>query len=242
MPCHRPTHARKAHIAGRFIASAALLNSCGSGQRLVSWLELDRCFFILSTGLSPAIIIMGKHILRRNPIPIIFGILLFQLVAGCGDRHGEILDTISSYTSLLAEGYRTLNMSKLATIAMPEQAKRAYHHMAALGEGLVAMDAELLQSDYVGIVRPADNFAEATVRETWRYRYRNLRTDDNGEYFTVRYTVRYFLVRPERNWRIDHIAVLDGDRTLGEDKLPFVQRPEGARPPWENHSNTQADQ
>ena len=167
---------------------------------------------------------------RRMPLVILLTavVLPLLLVARCGKREEIVRTAIAAYSARLADGYRALNMNGLASVATPEQAQRAYHHMAALGEGMVAMDSELLSRDYQGITWPATDRAEAVAHESWQYRYTDLQNGKPGDYHPVNYTVRYSLLEQEGCLLVQRVEVLATDRTLGDDQLPFFQRPASA--------------
>jgi hypothetical protein len=78
--------------------------------------------------------------------------------------------TIDRYDSLLAEGYRSMNMNAMREVASRLQAETEYIHMSSLAEGGIRLDPELRRLEFVRVSLEATS-AQAETRETWDYRH-----------------------------------------------------------------------
>ncbi len=152
-------------------------------------------------------------------------ILALPLLAACGKADGPLQDAVLHYNTLLADGYRRMNMNQLPQAATGERAAKDYYHMAALGEGRVKMDSFLRSIDFNTIKQVADNKALVTTKENWEYKYINIDSGRGGNTLTIHYTARYQLVKQENNWLVAEITILDTDRASDAAELPFFKRP-----------------
>ncbi|MHB9003601.1 MAG: hypothetical protein ACYC6C_05995 [Coriobacteriia bacterium] len=111
--------------------------------------------------------------------PIVRAALLLVYVlgalalSGCSTPPGspadlEIRATVLRYDRLLAEGYRLMDMSRLAEVAEPLQAEDEYIHMSAIGEGGIRLLPVLTDHEF-GQISIEGTSALVVTRETWDY-------------------------------------------------------------------------
>ncbi|MDO8915017.1 MAG: hypothetical protein Q7W16_02900 [Coriobacteriia bacterium] len=95
------------------------------------------------------------------------------LVVGCtpssSPEEQAIRATITRYNTLLADGYRALNMNAMREVADQIQAETEYIHMSSLAEGGIRLDSQLKKLEFVRVSVEATS-AQAETRETWDYR------------------------------------------------------------------------
>jgi len=98
---------------------------------------------------------------------------------GAGERAtaSDVQRVIRRYNVLLADGYRSLNMSAMREVAGQLQAEDEYVHMASLAEGGVRLDSQLKTLDFLKISVEATS-ATAETRERWDYRRYSRQTGD----------------------------------------------------------------
>lgn len=153
-------------------------------------------------------------------------ILVLLLFSGCNQNKRQIKDTVTAYTTLLAQGYRNLNMNPLIQVATEERATKAYHYMAALGEARVKMDARLKNLKFLDIKIHGflkGEKAEVKTEEIWDYSYINI---DRGEQVfdnSVTYELTYALIKKSDQWLVADITI----EKAAEKKSPpdWFQRP-----------------
>ena len=108
--------------------------------------------------------------------------LVLFIVCGCSAQETagqlEIKDTVRTYNRLLNEGYKSLNMAPLNRVATQRRTVKAYHHMAALGEGGIRMEARIEQIQFLKVTRYSPEKAEVQTRERWNCYYYNI---ESGE-------------------------------------------------------------
>jgi hypothetical protein len=137
-----------------------------------------------------------------------------------------LTEAVLSYNTLLAEGYRVQELTPLLAGATPEQVTKVYHHMAALAEGGVVMDALLRSIDFVEIRSREEGRAQVTTKESWNYRYLSSGAQRiPGEERLVNYTVNYRLVKGGERWLVNEVSIVASDRQAWDDNLPFFKRP-----------------
>ncbi len=161
------------------------------------------------------------------------GVLLFLLLllVGHDTKFGtpapeEPREAIRNYNGLLADGYRRLNMNHLVHAATGDRARKAYYHMAALGEGGVKMDSTLRSLEFIATKQLAPDQAEITCQEQWGYAYINLDNGHTSPRLTVNYTARYRMVKERGKWLVADITILNTDRTSDADELSIFKRPD----------------
>jgi len=116
-------------------------------------------------------------------------------------------DTIIRYNSLLAEGYRTLNMNPLIQAATKESAQKAYYHMAALGEERRRMEATLERITFLHSTVTDETHAEMETDEEWKYVHYNIDTKEEVSRNSVHYRLKYLLVMEGGKWLVSDIEI-----------------------------------
>jgi hypothetical protein len=114
---------------------------------------------------------------RYRTIAALAGILVFVALSGCasaGPSPDEALvrATIQRYDTLLAQGYRSMNMNGIREVATQLQAESEYIHMASLGEGGVRLLPDLRSLEFVK-VSVEGTAALVETLETWDYTHVN---------------------------------------------------------------------
>jgi hypothetical protein len=93
-------------------------------------------------------------------------------VAGCRapsvSQEDAVKATITRYDRLLAEGYRSMDMSGIRAVAEELQAEDEYIHMSALGEGGVRLLPTLKKRTFLSVSIESTS-ATVETRETWDY-------------------------------------------------------------------------
>lgn len=118
--------------------------------------------------------------------------------------------TVVRYDRLLAEGYRTMDMSRLRQVATELQAEDEYIHMSALGEGGVRLLPLLRSMEFIEVSVEATT-ARIQTRETWDYRHEDR---VSREVLLVQsdlvYTLVWDLVRDDQGrWIVDDVRAID---------------------------------
>jgi hypothetical protein len=110
---------------------------------------------------------------RRIACCVVVLAAVLVLVAGCTPAlsadEQAIRAIITRYNTLLADGYRALNMTSMSEVASQLQAEAEYIHMSSLAEGGIRLDSQLKQLEFVRVSIEATS-AQAETRETWDYR------------------------------------------------------------------------
>lgn len=159
-----------------------------------------------------------------------YALLLLMLlpIMGCVSQepseHLEIKDTVQAYTSLLIEGYKTLNMTPLNRISTPRRTTKAYHHMAALGEGNIRMDAKVEQIIFLDTKLLDTGKAEVKTSERWMCQYFNIDTGQKNSENIITYKNIYHLIYENGRWLVDDITIINSNETNKNSGLPFYQR------------------
>lgn len=101
-------------------------------------------------------------------------------VAGCSSApaptaESEVEATVVRYDKLLAEGYRTLDMSRLKEVSEQLQAEDEYVHMSALAEGGVRLLPVLKERDFLKVSVEGTS-ATVETRERWDYTHEDRST------------------------------------------------------------------
>jgi hypothetical protein len=161
-------------------------------------------------------------------IAILLFLIIF-LVSACTSQDTadqlEIQDTVKAYTKLLFEGYRSLNMTPLTRIATPRRITRAYHHMAALGEGNVKMDAEIEQLLFLDSRVSDAGKAEVKTSERWVCQYYTIDSNQKVSENIIIYENIYHLIHKTGRWLVDDITIINYSEMNKNSGLPFFQRP-----------------
>lgn len=122
-------------------------------------------------------------------------------------------DLIRKYNSLLSEGYKTTDMTKLQEVASPELAEKAYYHMAAIGEGKSRMVSELKKLDFVETDCSKQSTCRVVTKEIWDFAYADILTGArSNEVRDYRYDVQYLLENKQGRWLITEITATGEER------------------------------
>lgn len=87
----------------------------------------------------------------------------------------RVTGTIIRYDRLLAEGYRSMDMSRIRQVANELQSEDEYIHMSSLGEGGVRLLPYLKHFEFLS-VNVDGSAAHAQTRETWDFRHESVAT------------------------------------------------------------------
>lgn len=156
---------------------------------------------------------------------VLLGLLFLSFA--CAGQNEDLQNAVRNYNMLLAQGYRTMDMTPLAAAATPDRVMKAYHHMAALGEGGMKMDASIDDIRFDTLKLLTSTEAEVVTKESWHYRYVALEHDKPGKESAVRYTVLYRLIHAGEKWLVADLQILSSDKADDGDLLPFWRRPAG---------------
>ena len=120
---------------------------------------------------------------------------------------------VVKYNSLLSEGYKTINMTKLQEVATPELAEKAYYHMAAIGEGKSRMVSELKKIDFLETDMSLPAKCRIVTKELWDFAYADIVTGvRSNEVKNYHYDVRYELENRQGRWVIVDITATGEER------------------------------
>ncbi|MEI6208004.1 MAG: hypothetical protein WCP20_14575 [Desulfuromonadales bacterium] len=120
---------------------------------------------------------------------------------------------IAKYNSLLSEGYKTTDMTKLQEMATPELSEKAYYHMAAIGEGKSRMVSELKKLDFVETDCSKPAMCRVVTKEVWDFAYADILTGArSNEVKDYIYDVQYVLENRQRRWIITEITATGEER------------------------------
>ncbi len=114
---------------------------------------------------------------------------------------------VIQYNTLLADGYRNLNMSQLTKFATRERAQKAYYHMAALGEGRQKMDAKLNNISFSSVTIMLPDTSEVKTIEEWDYTHINIDTNEVVLSKSEIYENTYVLTKDKDTWLVKEITV-----------------------------------
>ncbi len=157
----------------------------------------------------------GIHNIMKKMLYFIF---VLTILSACNkgksvtDEETILKHTVIQYNMLLAEGYRNFNMSELRTVATEERAMKAYYHMSALGEGREKMDAQQKSISFEEIKFLTPDSAELKTREEWDYKHINIDTGETKFVSSIRYDLKYTLMRNNSSWLVSDIQV-EGEET-----------------------------
>jgi hypothetical protein len=151
---------------------------------------------------------------------------LALLACGARGRDAEAVQAVVvRYNELLRDGYQRQNMSWMREVATEEQARKLYHHMAALGEGNLRLVSTLEDLRFVRVdVRPGGE-ASVETREVWDFTHYRIAT---GEKFAEErdfvYRMSYALRREQGRWIVTEVNVLSGEPGRTTIPWPTVDR------------------
>lgn len=143
-----------------------------------------------------------------------------------GTDEEQVQQIVKRYNQLLAEGYRTLNMTRLTEVATQNQAEKAYIHMAAIGEGKARMLSALKKIDFATLKRENPDTFVAKTKEVWDFSYTDIKTgEESGKVDNFIYEVTYTLKKEGPRWVIQEIVAFAPD-DREEPRTPRVIRPQ----------------
>lgn len=153
----------------------------------------------------------GRIHLVRAFVRIALACLIASALAGCGrSQESRVRETVKRYNELLAEGYRTQNMSALREVATEVQAEDEYIHMSSLGEGGIRLIPTLksMQFQEVSVEGTA---ALVRTREIWDYTQESIVT---GKTVLIQpdleYDLAWDLVRSEDSkWYVSDVRAIE---------------------------------
>lgn len=87
----------------------------------------------------------------------------------------QVRNTITRYDRILAEGYRSMDMSRIRQVAEELQSEDEYVHMSALGEGGVRLLPLLRDRRFLKVSVEATS-ARVETRERWDYTHEDIKT------------------------------------------------------------------
>lgn len=125
---------------------------------------------------------------------------------GSGDADA-VKGAVKRYTTLLSQGYASMNMTGLTQAAEEPQVAKVYFHMAALGEGRLRMMSELKDISFSDVRFAAATSASVNTREVWDFRHVNIDTgkverDEKG----FVYRMKYHLAKKNGAWLVRDAA------------------------------------
>lgn len=126
----------------------------------------------------------------------------------------QVKGVVMQYNTLLAEGYKNLNMNPLQLAATQEVATKAYYHMAALGEGKVRMVSVLKDITFKEVTFPTPETATVTTRETWDFNHSDINAgkilyQEKG----YPYEMTYELKKGGGQWKIQAVSAVGEERS-----------------------------
>jgi hypothetical protein len=140
-------------------------------------------------------------------------LLIIVVFTGCTyenkkiDETPAIKNTIMQYNTFLIEGYKNMNMTSLKQVATKEHAMKVYHHMSALGEAGIRMEAEQKDITFLDIHFPTPYTAEVRTTEYWDYIHLNIDTNKKISENRIKYTLKYALIKMHNRWFVSDIIV-----------------------------------
>jgi hypothetical protein len=132
---------------------------------------------------------------------------ILLLLSGCNKEDGLIRDAVIKYNKLLSEGYRTLNMNSIHQAATEEQAMKAYHHMSALGEAGLKMNAELRDLKFIRLKLLTFDAAEIRTAEKWDYVYLDINSNKSMFDNSVDYNIKYVVRKRQDSWIVSDVVI-----------------------------------
>ena len=120
---------------------------------------------------------------------------------------------IKKYNTLLSEGYKTTNMTKLQEVATKELAEKAYYHMAAIGEGKSRMVSEMKHIDFIETDCNTPAKCRVITKERWDFAYADVLTGArSNEVKDYIYDVQYVVENRQSHWLITEITATGEER------------------------------
>ena len=122
----------------------------------------------------------------------------------------QIKRSVERYNQLLIEGYKNLNMNPLQEVATPEQATKAYHHMAAFGEADIKIISELKKIEFLVVKLTGSDKAVVKTREVWDFKHVDIKTSTKKmEEKDFIYRITYELEKNNNKWLVSSVIAED---------------------------------
>ncbi|MBI4689588.1 MAG: hypothetical protein HY754_04905 [Nitrospirae bacterium] len=152
--------------------------------------------------------------IRKIGIVLFFVLLFFADTTAWGrDESTNVKTTIQRYNQLLAECYKKMDMNPMQEVATIEQATDLYIYMAAIGEGKERIESRLKKIDFISVKFQDKNTAIVKDRETWDFRYVNIKTGQVvEEQKDFVYNLIYELVKNGDRWFVKSVTAVDDKR------------------------------
>jgi hypothetical protein len=155
-------------------------------------------------------------------------VTLLVLLSGCADKtgaSGEIENIIRRYNYLVIQGYRNQDMNPLQEVTTEEQARKLYHHMAALGEGKLRMESKLKDIKFKSIDQRSSAEATVETEETWDFTHHRMANNEKyAEEKDFIYRMGYILNKKDGRWVITHVNTISGTSTNTVIPWPVPER------------------
>jgi hypothetical protein len=152
--------------------------------------------------------------------------------AGCASPSASpeealIRATVERYDALLAQGYRSMDMSPMSQVATRLQAETEYIHMSSLAEGGVRLLPELKKMEFVQVSIESTT-ALAVTLETWDYTHVHPTTGEViREQTGLVYRLAWDLVKEtDGRWLVSDVRSIDVTTT----GPPVSLEPSGSQP------------
>lgn len=143
--------------------------------------------------------------------------LLSVVIVGCVNQKndsGEIEYLVRRYNQLVIQGYRNQNMNPMQEVTNEEQARKLYHHMAALGEAQLRMESELKSIVFKKTDLRGSSEATVETEETWDFCHRRMVTNEKfAEEKDFIYRMGYILNKKDGRWLITRVNTISGTST-----------------------------
>ena len=169
--------------------------------------------------------------MRTNYVTVALCLLLLFLsvvTVGCSSGENEtreIENLIRRYNDLVIQGYRNQDMNPLQEVATLEHALKLYHHMAALGEGKLRMEAKLKDIVFKKIDLTGSGKATVDTEEIWDFTHHRMATNEKyAEERDFIYRMGYILHKKNGRWIITEVNTIGGASTNTIIPLPQPDR------------------
>lgn len=157
----------------------------------------------------------------RSLLAVLCHIVLLPLlsvnIAGCSGNKcdtSELEHIIRRYNHLVIQGYRNQDMNPMQEVTTEEQARKLYHHMAALGEGQLRMESELKGIIFKKTDLRGNSDATVETEETWDFSHRRIATNEKyAEEKGFIYRMGYVLNKKDGRWMIAQVNTISGTST-----------------------------
>lgn len=132
---------------------------------------------------------------------------ILLIAVGCVEENAEIKAAVTKYDTLLAEGYKTLNMNPLIQAATGERANKAFVHMEALGRAGIRMNSKLGNIKFTDIKIVSPDQADVDTEEFWEYTYNDIDSGKSLFENKITYQLQYKLIKKTDRWLVSGITI-----------------------------------